>query len=477
MESNEKILEGVLREFYGLCAIPHPSGKEEKICAYLWEKLLVQGLVPEVDAAYNLICDVPATLGLENRPRIALQAHMDMVTVGRADYVPETDAIQTKLEDGYLKSDGRSTLGADCGIGLAVALYLVEQKTPHGPLRLIFTSDEERGLRGAQKIRQDCLRDCAALINLDGFHFDKILISSAGGLRQTFRKETERFFPMLEDAVELRVSGLRGGHSGDDIHLGRGNAAMILVWLLQSLEIPYELSAFHAGGSHNAIAASGSAVITMDPRDRETLEEVVSAFRAELKTLYAESDPEIQLDILSAERPLWVLTLDERDNLLALSGLIPCGAAEMHPLCPEVVGSSCNLGVVRADENNIVIQVFQRSVQEDTMRIKGDFYAMAAEGFGYLTEENGYAAWPGVGEDPLSAAFMTEAAALGHSMEKTAVHVGLEPSVFHAMAPEIPMVAVGMDVLDPHSTLERVKLDTIVPFTKILANVLERVKL
>lgn len=472
MEQDTEIVAGVLAEFQQLCAIPHPSGAEAKIGAYLMERLQGLGCLPEQDAFGNIFCEVPGTSGLESRGRLALQAHMDMVCVGAEDYHPAEDPIRTMQKDGYLCSDGRSSLGADCCIGLAAAMYLVAGAGPHVPLRLIFTVDEERGLAGAKKLRRDCLAGCTGLINLDSFHFGQILISSAGGLRQTFRKTSECFFPMLDKAFCLKLSGLEGGHSGDDIGKGRANAGQCLIWLLQALEIPYELASVNAGKTYNAIPQTGEAVIVADGRDEEKLRETAAHFVEGLRELYP-TETNLCFEITETELPQWVLTIDERDDFLALGGLIPCGVQEMHPLCPQVVGSSGSMGMLYADANRLELRSFLRATDEEAMDTQGAFLAAAGEGFGYQVESSRYPAWPGKAEDPLAQLLLAQGEKLGLSQTVTAVHVGLEAGIFHSMAPELPMVSVGMDILDPHSTMERVRLGSIAPFVRLLGACLE----
>lgn len=473
MLRDEHILNGVLGEFYGLCAVPHPSGNEEKMGRYLMEKLRNRGLCPEMDHRGNILCDVPATEGMEDRSRLILQAHMDMVCVGAEDYCPDTDPIVTQIRDGWLCTDGRSSLGADCGIGLAAALYISGEEQPHGPLRLIFTVDEERGLQGAELLTERAVQGCGGIINLDSFHFGQVFISSAGGLRQTYKKATECFFPMLERAVKITVEGLLGGHSGDDIGKDRANAGRLLVWLLQSLDFPYELAFISAGNTHNAIPARGEAVIVTDNRDREMLEARVRLFDEGIRELYP-MEKDFSVELQETEMPQWVMTVDARDDLLALGGLILCGVQEMHPLVPQVTGTSNSMGMLYADENGMEIRSFPRSYSQEAMDMLGAFHTAAAEGLGFSSEDIGYPTWPGVASDALSELFVSKAKeVLGLEFTKNAVHVGLESAYFHQLAPEKPIVTVGMEIRDPHSVSERVKVDTIAPFTRLLGAVLE----
>lgn len=461
----------VLEEFYALCAIPRPSGHEERVSAYLLEHLKALGLSPKRDSALNVICDVPATAGLERQGRLILQAHSDMVCVGSPDYRPLEDPIHTVIREGFLCTDGRSSLGADCGIGLAAALALVASDAPHGPLRLIFTSDEEQGLAGAKKLDPACLEGCDGLINLDSFHFGQLLISSAGGLRQRFYKAPELFPPMLDKPLRLGLKGLTGGHSGDDIGLGRANGAKLMVWLLQALEVPYELAAVAAGDTYNAIPTEAEAVLVVDGRDEKKLHAWAAEFLSSAKKLYGQTDPALELTVTATEMPQWVLTVDQRDDLLALAGLIQCGPWEEHPLCPGCVGSSGSMGRLWASSDGLEVYSFLRSCDDAKMDQYAAYYETAARGFGFSTWQDRYSAWPGVDQDPLTDQFLAAGQELGLPLEKSAVHVGLEVSVLHAMAPQMPMVSVGMDVLDPHSTGERVRLETVGPFLELLERV------
>ncbi len=467
VEENKR-LHGVLGEFAALSAIPRPSGHEERVSTYLMDTLSELGLSPTRDSALNVICDVPPTEGLERNGRLVLQAHSDMVCVGSDDYRPEEDSIRWVIQDGWLQTDGRSSLGADCGIGLAAILYLLRSHAAHGPLRLIFTANEERGLAGATALSEHCLADCDGLINMDGFHAGKLIISSAGGVRQTFSGIPAVFPPMLDQAACIHINGLRGGHSGDDIGLGRGNSAQLMLWLLNSLSIPYELGYFSSGTAHNAIPTEAEAVLVIDRRDWMPLRQEAEMFLHGLQELYGDSDPDLQIEISEAPLPSWVMTVDQRDDLLAMAGLITCGPWEEHPFCPGCVGSSCNLGRVYANENEIEIMSFVRSCHEEQIKSRQDFYAAAAAGFGLSVYTQAYAAWPGVEADPLSDLLMSAGAAIGFPMEKRAAHVGLEASIFHAMSPDMPIVCMGMEIHDPHSVRERVRVDTIAPVSELL---------
>ena len=462
------MLELFLSEFEGLCRIPRPSGGERKICGYLARRLTEMGYSPVRDEHYNLFCDIPPTKGIPETPPLAMQAHTDMVCVGAEDYMPERDPIHTEIRDGWLCSDGRSTLGADCGAGVAAILVILRSGMPHGALRLIFTANEEMGLVGARQMQTDVVRDCVGLINLDGFHGDRAVISSAGGYRLIFRRSCLCFPPMLEQAYRIEIDGLRGGHSGDDIGEGRANAARLLLWLLQAIEVPYELAEIDARGAFNVIRTSGSAVIVTDEKNGAELENVVGLFRQGIRELYRETDPDIRIRLEKTELPAAVFPVEERDNFLALAGIIPCGIDEMHPICPDCVGSSGNLASFCAAGGDLELRSFLRSCSNQYLDEHGVYYREVGRSFGYEEEEMRYPAWPGDAENPMAKRCIDIAARQGRHMEIGAVHAGLETSVFHMLRPEMPVISLGGDVLDPHTVRERLRLSSAAELIELL---------
>ena len=229
-----------------------------------------------------------------------------------------------------------------------------------------------------------------------------------------------------------------------------------------------------AGTSDIALCRDGSVVgYTMATVAGD---EITEALMRECLVSYAAAE-EIKLQLGTEERVTFtdVVGMEQtrdRDDLLALAGLIQCGSWAQHPLCPDCVGSSGSLGLVAADETKLEIYSFLRSYDDAVLQERGAQYALAAEGLGFSVWEQGYGAWPGVAQDPLTELFQTQGRQLGLELNKTTAHVGLEASVFHQMAPEMPIVSVGMEILDPHSVHERVKLDTIEPFGRLLAAVI-----
>ena len=232
-----EISEGILQEFLALCKIPHQTGHEQAVSDYLCQRLRRLGYDARQDESLNVIAEIPPCEGLESMPMIALQAHMDMVVAVSGRFDPEHDSVHAVVEGNVLHTDGSSSLGADNGVGIAALLYTMGRSdVRHGPLKLIFTSGEEVGLRGARLLSSGVLEDVRYLINLDGFHSDRAIVGCMGGKRETFRHPiTSHVVPADCAGVRIDVSGLTGGHSGEDISLGRGNAIRLLAELLVTM--------------------------------------------------------------------------------------------------------------------------------------------------------------------------------------------------------------------------------------------------
>ena len=245
---DKTVCGGVIRQFQAICAYPHGSWHEEPLVDYLEALCRSRGWTTIRDTYNNLRADVPATPGMERAPLVVLQGHTDMVcaVAPGSGYRPAEDPIVTVVEDGVLRSDRRSSLGADNNLGNAAVLYLLSRPVRHGPLRLLFTVAEEVGLQGAKRVDPAWLEEARYLINTDGFTFGQAVISSAGGRRETYTKKLHTVPRAGSHAFAIRLSGFLGGHSGYDIHKGRGNAIKLLALFLGELreQVDYDLADF-----------------------------------------------------------------------------------------------------------------------------------------------------------------------------------------------------------------------------------------
>lgn len=247
---DREIIDGVVKEFLALCAVPHGSWREGTLADLLAGRFRDRGWSVSRDDAGNLRADIPASPGREEAPLVALQGHLDMVCAAApgSGWDPLTDPVAARVEDGVLRTDGRSSLGADNNLGNAAVFYLLGQGAAHGPVRLLLTVAEEVGLQGARRVDPDWLAGVRYLINTDGFRLGQAVVSSAGGRRETFRKQLHTVPRNKPMAFELTLGGSLGGHSGYDINKGRANCNKLLTLLLGELrdELDYELACSRA---------------------------------------------------------------------------------------------------------------------------------------------------------------------------------------------------------------------------------------
>ena len=476
----ESVTAGIVSEFRALSALPHPSWGEGESAHALARRLEGWGLSPILDQWNNLRCDVPASPGQERSPLLILQGHLDMVCAVRpgSGWRPASDPVTVVTEDGWLRSDGRSSLGADNNLGNAAVLWLLGQGLSHGPLRLIFTVAEEVGLQGAGKLNPAWLEGGRYLLNTDGFRLGRLVVSSAGGRRETYLRPLETRPPQLEECYTISLTGGTGGHSGEDIHLGRANAVALMAGLLIRLgeETSYELAELDGGTGHNAIPAAARAVVLLPAGRGQVLSRLATALLEDWRKMYGETDPGLSLCVDGVPQPNRVWTAACRDDTLSLIGSLPLGVYAPHPWVTGVTGASANLGRVCTDAGDIQVCAFLRSAGEEEMTAMAQRHDEAARHNGFVGRYNAYPGWPGDPDSPLARTmervWLRET---GRACEITAVHVGLEPSVFHEMAPALDMVCTGPDILDAHSVDERAPLACLPDYACLLAGTLEAV--
>ncbi len=475
-------VEGVLEEFLALCRIPHQSGHEEAISAYLLERVRSFGLEGRRDENLNVIVDVPATEGLEGRPVVALQAHMDMVVAvdpGRFD--PVRDAVHPVIEGDILHTDGRSSLGADNGIGVAAILYALRaRRLPHGPLRVIFTSCEEVGLRGARLLQPEVLRDVRYLINLDGFHADRAVVGCMSGKRETF------FHPMstmqaMPDCVgvEVEINGLRGGHSGEDISAGRCNAIRLMAELLTCVrDSGHRVEIAHIEGGTGANVIPRSCMVRLAVPQGELRElmqrcvEEVCWVTAAYKT--AEHAPGFRWEEVDAPRRVWTgqLTDDVLASVLGENNGVYAMSRQFH----NVVGASSNLGRIFSDEQKVEINSMTRCESPELERKILHQHARMAETHGFSMGIVGYNAWHQEAKNFLTRAVEETYEGMFHRpIQVTIAPVGLEPAYFHEKAPWLTMITLGADIEDAHSTAERVHIGSLEIMYQLIAGALAKI--
>ena len=470
--TDKTLLEGILSVFYSFCGIPHASGAEKPLSDQLLKRFQSAGLIASQDVHGNLTVDFPATAGHEHAPLTAVQGHLDMVCAARAGsgWDGRTDPVRTQIIDGWLCSDGASSLGADCGIGNAAAIWLLtDAAIAHGPVRLLLTVDEETGLRGAQAMDASCVRDVRYFINLDGFSAHQAVISSASGLRETFRRSLKTCPTQGQTAVRLALTGLRGGHSGYDIGKDRANAVRELCTYLRALPVSYELTDLHGGTASNAIPFSCEVTLVIAEEDISRLRASARRFQTALLKRFGTQEPDIAVTLTRVDRPAAVWIPECTRAVLELCTSLRDGVYAMRSDIRDCVRASSNLGTIVTTGDAIEVHTMVRCADPREERVLTALHEVTAEGTGFTRHADGYPAWPGSTASPLARRMdRLRRRLVGAPLELVATHVGLEPSVFYAKNPQMELVSIGATILHPHSPDERVELSSIVSLTRLL---------
>ena len=478
MESKASILDDVLTEFAKLAAIPRKSGHEQAVSDFLKDYLTQAGFTVIQDENNNIIADKKAATGFEKAPLIILQGHMDMVCVAEEGYSydPLKDSIKLKRSPKYLEAEGTS-LGADDGIGVAEAMYIMKNAKDHGPLRMIVTVDEEQGMTGAIKLSPKHLQDASYLINCDSENYDELTVGSAGSVNLDFSRQLKRVAPTAKNAWQLAVKGLLGGHSGERIGDGRGNAIRTLAMAIAALKEKgsVELADFSGGKARNAIPDSAQAVIVTDLA-KEEIEAVLNEQQERFLNMYGSVDPDIVFELTSTSATD-VLTAGDMTRLMRLITILHTGTFAMSTVIPGLVETSANLGVVEMTKNEVTVQYFPRSAVDqklDEFRFMANEWA-ALTGF---TANIGTQS-PGWKENKNSklAKIMQETfkAQNGKDMKVETIHAGLECGWHFLKNPKLDMVSIGVTTQDIHSPNEKLLLATVEPQVNLIIETLHKI--
>lgn len=468
--TDEAILSGVVQTFRALSARPHGSGHEAAQREWLSRRLTELGGAAESDPAGNLKADFPPSPGLDRRPLLIVQGHMDMVCacLSGGDFSPEQDPVTVVEADGVLKSDGRSSLGADNGLGIGALLWLLEQKAPHGPLRVLLTVEEEVGLKGAMQVEKSWLADGACLINLDGFQGGAAVVSSASGTREHWTRPLALQRRSKSWAFRLTLDGFAGGHSGFDINKGRANPIQLLAGFLKGMGA--EVAELFGGHSFNAIPMSATALVVAD--DPEAFQTAANRWADRWRETCAETDPEGRLTVWAAPLPRKVWKTDDQTAILDFLARMTIGAAAVSE--DGQVLASANLGRAWAEDGVFHAAAFIRGNDPEKETEVRRAHIVLSLWNDFAGEVERYPGWPGGRSNRLARALSgLYEAQNGRPLELRSLHVGLEPAVFLEKNPKLTMVSIGPDILDAHSVSERVPLASIPPFVRLLAAALE----
>ena len=466
--------QAVWENFYALTQVPRASHHEEKATAFLADFGQQLGLETIVNDVGDVIIRKPATPGMEDRPGVILQAHMDMVAQKTADSTHDfaTDPIEAYVEDGWVKAKD-TTLGADDGIGVATIMALLQDDSlVHGPLEALFTVNEEDGFTGINGLAPGVLQG-KIYINVDWETEGSFCISSAGGVyvdaNATYAEEET---PTDSAAYQVHVGGLQGGHSGVDIAKGRGSASQLLARLLWNApaDLGVRVASVIGGDRSNAIPRDATAVIVAATAQADALQQYVTAFEQIVQQELAATEPDLVVELTPADLPARVMAADAQQALLGAVYGSPQGVMRMSDAVPGLVETSDSMGILSIGDGNFTAGIYVRSALDSArdntaQRLTAVFDLADAE----VSTHDAYSSWPPDPDSPLLAQMQTDYANLfGVDPAVTAVHAGLETSVAGVTYPGLDMISVGPTLLDVHSPDERLEVASVAKVYELL---------
>ncbi|MCH5233529.1 MAG: aminoacyl-histidine dipeptidase [Muribaculaceae bacterium] len=472
----------VWQTFDEITKVPRPSTHEELIREYLLEFAKKHSIDVKTDEVGNVVMKKNATPGCEKAPVVVLQAHMDMVAEKNGDVQHDflKDPIRTYIDGDWVRAKG-TTLGADNGIGMAAALAtMADKEIKHGPLEALFTVNEEIGLEGAEKLGKDMISG-KVLINLDSEDDGEIFIGCAGGIDTTaFFKYNRSASPSNFTYFKVSVSGLAGGHSGGDIHLGRANANKIIARFIWECSNKWdiEVSSFRGGNLRNAIPREAEAIFGIHNDQQHAITKFIKKFESEIKEEYRGVEPMMNFRIAESEKPEYCIDSKTSLNLIRALYSAPHGVVSMSRDIEGLVETSTNLAAVRMEDNSTIkITTSQRSSLESRKndiagQVEAHFQLAGAE----VTHSDGYPGWaPNMNSEVMRISVEAYEELFGEKPKIKAIHAGLECGLFLTKYPGLDMVSFGPTMRDVHSPDEKLLIPTVDKFWKHLCLVLEKI--
>lgn len=471
----------IWKNFYALTQVPRPSGHLEKVQQFLLNFAKEAGVEAFLDPAGNVVMRKPATPGMENRKGIILQAHMDMVPqkTPESTHNFETDPIEPWIDGEWVRAKG-TTLGADDGLGVAAIMSIMEDNSlKHGPVDALITADEETGMYGANDLPSGELQG-DILLNLDSETWGKFVIGSAGGIDVTASLNYKEVETDTEDvAVKVTLKGLRGGHSGLEIHEGRANANKLMVRFVREAieQCEARLASWHGGNMRNAIPFKAEVVLTLPKENVPALKELVDDWKEDFIDEYKNIESGIEFFAEDVETPKMEVPVEVQDNIIDAIYACHDGVIRMIPSYPDVVETSSNLAIIDIENGVADIKILARSSREDmkdyVVKMLESCFNMA----GMKVETDGsYGGWdPNPQSEILNLLTKTYKEMFNSDALVQVDHAGLECSIILGKYPHLDVVSMGPTLRSPHTTSERTLWKTAEPFWALLKRILEDV--
>ncbi|HPD96642.1 MAG TPA: aminoacyl-histidine dipeptidase [Tenuifilaceae bacterium] len=469
------------KNFYSLTQHPRPSKKEKAVVDFVVKFGKDLGLETKIDGIGNVIIRKPATPGMENRKGVILQGHLDMVPQKNSDKVHdfEKDPIEAYIDGEWVTANG-TTLGADNGMGVAAAMTVLESKDiAHGPIEALFTIDEETGMTGAFGLKPGLFKG-DILLNLDSEDEGELYVGCAGGLDAniTFNFKQEAV-PANTCAYKIALKGLKGGHSGMEINLGRANSIKLLFRFLYNAEkeLNIRIASIDGGSLRNAIPREAFAVVVVPSESCSKFEKMVSEYLSVYKSEFSVTEPSLSFAFEKAEMPKFVIDKQTQEKATRAFFGCPNGVIRMSDSVPGLVETSNNLARVYTEGSIMMGQCLLRSSVETSKDALSEKIAAIFELAGANTEfTGGYPGWKPNPDSPiLKTMEQVYQKKFGKMPEIKAIHAGLECGLLGGVYPNWDMISFGPTIRSPHSPDEKVNIATVKKFWEYLVEVLKNI--
>lgn len=467
--------------FSEICQIPHPSKKEKKIIEFMEEFGKKNNLETVVDKVGNVIIRKPATKGMENRKGVIFQAHLDMVPQKNSDkkHDFEKDPIQPVIDGEWVRANG-TTLGSDNGIGVSAAMtVLTSANIEHGPVEALFTIDEETGMTGAFNLEKGLLKG-DILINLDSEDEGELYVGCAGGIDVSIKKDyTEENSPKGMTAFKVVAKGLRGGHSGVDIHLGRANSNKIMFRFLMQAEADFGIRLAEASGGdlRNAIPRESYSILLVPDKKNKDFEKFTGDYEKIYRAEFAETEPGLSFMAAKADTPSKVMKKEDQFGIIRAIYACPNGVQRMSQAMKGLVETSNNLAIVKCiggkfEAHNLTRSSVDSAKEATAWKIAAVFHLIDAE----VTLKGSYPGWkPNMESSILNTMSKVYKDMYGKTPEIKAIHAGLECGILGGAYPDLDMISFGPTIRYPHSPDEKVNIASVGKFWDFLVETLKHV--
>jgi len=473
--------EPVWQFFDKICSIPHPSKHEEELAQYIVNWAKEQKLDVKRDETGNIFIKKPATKGMENRKGVVLQAHIDMVPQKNEDtsHNFETDAIKPYIDGEWVTAKG-TTLGADNGMGMASCLaVLASNELKHGPLEVLLTIDEEAGMTGAFGLESGWL-DGDILLNTDSEQEGEVYMGCAGGIDGTISFDIKKEeIPAGYVTRELSIKGLKGGHSGCDIHTGRGNANKLLARFLanHAEELELQIIEFRGGSLRNAIPREAFITVALPMVNEGLLNELFTRFTDTLRSELGKIETTLLSYYEVAETAPQMITVESQTMFIQAVNACPNGVIRMSDDIEGVVETSLNVGVINTKKNKITVLCLIRSlIDTGRSQVEGMLTSLAKLSGAKIDFSGAYPGWKPDADSEIMGVFRdTYKGIYGKTPNIMVIHAGLECGLFKEPYPNMDMLSFGPTIKFPHSPDEKVQINTVALYWEQMVAILENI--